>query len=307
MESDRLYRGKTRECWIQRLEEIRKRYQKYRAILEDHLKEQGIILKPAYTDGLDETGRPWGLRIIGKRGIEKMLPLRKDEYALYLFDVGDGVLAFPDNGIGLRYIHAPSDRNFCAPAGGMGSLLAAGSDGKALYILDANDGKLYITESQKACGPLGGFRRRFFRTEEPEEKEKQNHPAGAVEAIDILSLYIKTAEEYFSEKEIQDAVTAFCSSGIVNVEDATYYDPAAKMFFHVYTDGNYYHGYEVRYPRLSPKEVIQSHVRVHFSLNSFIDACQAGKIPLLVILSRLPYQDRPYRPPENFGYGKHFM
>ena len=81
-----------------------------------------------------------------------------------------------------------------------------------------------------------------------------------------------------SEKEIQDAVTAFCSSGIVNVEDATYYDPAAKMFFHVYTDGNYYHGYEVRYPRLSPKEVIQSHIRVHFSLNSFIDACQAGKI-----------------------------
>ena len=71
MESDRLYRGKTRECWIQRLEEIRKRYQKYRAILEDHLKEQGIILKPAYTDGLDETGRPQGLRIIGERGIEK--------------------------------------------------------------------------------------------------------------------------------------------------------------------------------------------------------------------------------------------
>ena len=112
---------------------------------------------------------------------------------------------------------------------------------------------------------LGGFRRRFFRTEESEGKEKQNHPAGAVEAIDILSLYIKTAEEYFSEKEIQDAITAFCSSGIVNVEDATYYDPAAKMFFHVYTDGNYYHGYEVRYPRLSPKEVIQSHIRVHFS------------------------------------------
>ena len=111
MESDRLYRGKTRECWIQRLEEIRKRYQKYRAILEDHLKEQGIILKPAYTDGLDETGRPWGLRIIGKRGIEKMLPLRKDEYALYLFDVGDGVLAFPDNGIGRKSaLHSGCER-----------------------------------------------------------------------------------------------------------------------------------------------------------------------------------------------------
>ena len=233
MESDRLSRGKTRECWIQRLEEIRKRYQKYRAILEDHLKEQGIILKPAYTDGLDETGRPRGLRIIGKRGIEKMLPLRKDEYALYLFDVGDGVLAFPDNGIGLRYIHAPSDRNFCAPAGGMAGLLLRRIGRKSALHSGCERWKAYITESQKACGPLGGFRRRFFRTEEPEGKEKQNHPAGAVEAIDILSLLHKSAEEYFSEKEIQDAVTAFCSSGIVNVEDATYYDPAAKMFFHV--------------------------------------------------------------------------
>lgn len=277
------YKGKCRDCWIKTIAELREKYREYQILLEDRLKEQGIVLNPTYTDGLDETGRP--SHSIKNKEID-MLPLRDNEYALYLFNVGDGVFAFPDNGIGLRYIHAPSDRKFSKVAGDRGSLLAAGTDGKAIYILTGK-GKLYITN--------------------PDSSEDKDDCTEGVQVIDLLSLCLKTAEDIFSEKQIEDAVAAFCSHGIASVDDEIYYDPAAQKFFRVAVDGNYYHGYDVDYLLMSKEEVITRHTRFDFSIDSFVDACRAGKIPMLVILSRLPFTEGPYSPPDNFGYGKHFV
>ncbi|MGN0157816.1 MAG: ATP-binding protein [Brotaphodocola sp.] len=278
------YKGKCRDCWIKTIAKLREKYREYQILLEYQLKEQGIALNPTYTDGLDETGRP--SHSIKNKKID-MLPLRDNEYALYLFDVGDGVFAFPDNGIGLRYINAPSNQNFCEVSGSHDRLLAAGTDGEAIYLLTGK-GKLFITNPDIS-------------------EDKNNNNTGGVQLIDLLSLCLKTAEDIFSEKQIEDAVTAFCSHGIVSVDDKIYYDPAAQKFFRVAVDGNYYHGYDVDYLLMSKEEVITWHTRFHFSIDSFVDACRAGEIPMLVILSRLPFKEGPYSPPDNFGYGVHFV
>ncbi len=279
------YKGQCRDCWIQTITKLRKKYREYQILLKNQLKEQGILLNPTYTEGLDETGRPAHFTVRENQKTD-MLPLRDDEYALYLFKVGDGIFAFPDNGIGLRYIHASSEQNFGKPAGGNDRLLAAGTDGKAIYIL-TGEGKIYITK--------------------PAGRKKKDDGTEVVQAIDLLPFCLKTAEDIFSEGQIEDAVKAFCSRKIVSVQDTIYYDSKAQKFFRVDTDSNYYHDCEVNYFLMHKEEVIARHTRFHFSIDHFVDTCRSGKVPLLVILSRLPEREGPYRPPKNFGYGVHFV
>lgn len=279
------YRGKCRACWIKEIAILREKHRTYQTLLENYLKEQGVALIPAYTDGLDETGRP--SYSVNDKKID-MLPLRDNEYALYLFNVRDGVFAFPDNGIGLRYINAPSSQSLWKVAGSHDTLLAAGTDGIAIYLL-TSEGKLFITNPDSSAD--NGIR----NTE-------------GVQAIDLRSFCLKTAEAIFSEKQIEDAVNAFCSNGIASVHRAIYYDPEEQKFFLVRDDGNYYHGYDVDYLPMNKEEVITWYMDSYaFSVKCFVDACQAGEIPMLVILSRLPFTEGPYSPPYNFGYGEHFV
>lgn len=294
------FRGTCRECWLKKLPSLRKKYSRYRLLLEDILHEKGVRLEPMYTDGLDETGRPdHSIKDLGLR----LLPLRDNEYALYLFRAGNGVLAFPDNGINLRYIKAPSSEIILEAADVSDSLLAAGSDGKDVYVLTGK-GELFSSNENILKGERPGS---YSASIDRLLGKKRRDKLKPVQMIVPELFCLKKAGEYFTEEQIKEAVAGFCSHGITAVNSNTYYDPEAKKFFMVLADGNYYHGYDVSYLQVSRNEVMDECVRYHFSIDQFIDQCEAGTIPLLVILSKLPWEEGPYDPPENFGYGVHFV
>ena len=293
------FRGRCRECWLKTLPSLRAKYARYRALLEDILSEKGIALEPPFTDGLDETGRPdSSITDLGLR----LLPLRDNEYALYLFRAGKGLLAFPDNGIGLRYVEAPSAKDVLEAADTHESLLAAGSDGKDLYVLTGK-GELYSSNKRILKGEQPG---RYYQTHDRLLGKKRTKQLRPVQMIDPESFCLSKVKEYFTEEQIGAAVAEFCSHGITAVGSRTYYDPEAKKFFQVLTDGNYYHGYDVTYPQVSRSEVVQEHLRHFFEIDKFIDLCESGTVPPLVILSRLPWTEGAYNPPANFGHGEYF-
>ena len=119
---------------------------------------------------------------------------------------------------------------------------------------------------------------------------------------------LKLAGSYFTEEEVQEAVDAFCSGGIRSVDGGNiYYDPEARKFFQVLVDGNYYHGYDVDYSVMTKEEVIRWCTRFHFSVDGFTDCCRKKQVPMLVIIKSLPFEEGPYSPPDNFGYGVHFV
>lgn len=294
------FKGRFRACWIKRLFALRQKYSAYRPLLENILREKGIELEPVYADGLDETGRP-------DRPVEDLKlglpPLRENEYALYLMNAGGGVLAFPDNGISLRYIKAPSAKRVLEAADSGEYLLAAGTDGKDIYSLTGK-GDLYssnedVLKGEQQSSGAGRMDRLLGK--------KRSRDLQPVRIIDPVEFCLRTAGSYFTEEQMAAAVREFCSHGIAAVSSNTYYDPQAQKFFKVLTDGNYYHGYDVEYLQKSKDEVLQEHVAFHFSIDQFVDACEAEQVPLLAILSRLPYAGGEYSPPDNFGYGTHFV
>lgn len=299
-ESRHQFKGMCRDCWMKKIAGLRDKYSRYRELLEDILREKGIELEPPFTDGLDETGRPdhsvENLRL-------QISPLRDDEYALYLFRAGNGLLAFPDNGISLRYIKAPSSEKILEAADVHEYLLAAGSDGKDIYVLTGK-GELYSSNHDILKGEkppaINAMTDRLLRI----KRSGQGKP---VQIIDPAPFCLRKAKEYFTDEQIEAAAAQFCSRGITAVSSNTYYDPAAQKFFKVLTDGNYYHGYDVSYPVISRDEVLDEHIRYHFSIDQFIDRCEEGTIPMLVILAKLPWTDGPYAAPDNFGYGDHFV
>ena len=299
-ESQNHYTGLCRDCWIKTLSKLRAKYSAYMPLLEDILREKEITLKPSFTDGLDDTGRPMGS--IKDQNL-RVLPLRDNEYALYCFHAGDGILAFPNNGIGLRYVKAPSSPKLLEAADVSEYLLAAGSDGNDIYVLTGK-GDLYSSNSA------------VLRNRSPSENaertdrilgKKRSPDLKPVHVIDPLSFCLQESKKYFTEEQAEERAKEFAMSGIRAINDNTYYDPDAQKFFKVQTDGNYYHGYDVYYPLMSRDEVMQEHVRFHFSIDQFIDLCREGKMPMLLILSKLPYTEGPYSPPDNFGYGTHFV
>ena len=274
-ERRRFFNGLCRECWIRSIGSLRKEYAEYRGMLEYMTAQRGIRLEPPYTDGLDETGRP--LQSIRTEEEADMLPLREGEYALYLMNAGDGIFAFPDNGIGLRYVRLPSDRTMLSVDKRNNRLLAAGSDGKDLYIL-TDQGILISTnpELRENAGPN-------------------------IRVIDIMPFCRETAGKYFTEEQIDAAAAEFCRKGISEISNSYYYDSDAKKFFYLLMDGNYYHGYDVSYANMKKEEVIAGQIRnPFFSIRNFIRECREGKIPILLILERLPWEDGPYTPPEEF-------
>ena len=285
------YRGMCKECWIKHIAKLRMRYGKYQDMLARWLAERGILLQPTYVEGLDNTGRP---AFPVRDADVDMLPLRYNEYGVYLFEAGGGVLAFPDNGIGLRYIKAPSDKVVIAANEITIRLLAAGSDGKYLYRL-SDQGELYSTneEFEQFTVTAGDF------SENNKRKSKQ--------MIDVVPYCQSLAKEYFTDKQINAAVSEFCKGiSCCDKRNTVYYDAEAKKFFLVIVDGNYYHGYDVSYPLLSKEEAIRHEIKTWFSLYDFEEECIAGKIPLFLILLHLPYEEGNYSPPDNFGCGIHF-
>ena len=299
-ESRRQFTGRCRECWIKKLSSLRSKYNRYRPLLEDILKEKGIELEPPFTDGLDETGRP-DHPIEDLR--QRILPLRDNEYALYLIRAGDGLLAFPDNGIGLRYIKVPSSEKILEAADFSGYLLAAGSDGKDIYILTGK-GELFSSNWDILKGELPS---RYNESMDRLLGKKRSENGKPVQIIDLESFCLQKAGAYFTEEQIEAEAAEFCSHGITGVNSPTYYDPEAQKFFKVLTDGNYYHGYDVDYLTVSREKVLDELFRYHFTIDHFIDQCEAGQIPMSVIVSRLPWVEGPYSPPVGFGYGVHFV
>ena len=278
------FRGKCRDCWLKEIRRLRECYKPYQQELAAYLEKKGISLEKPFLDGLSETGRPLEQIAEQKDGL---LPLRQGEYALYLFSARDGVFAFPDNGIGLRYIKPSPDREFMNTLESIESnhqLLAAASDGRNVYVLDQY-GTMYTTEKKS---PLA------------------KKPVGE-KIIDPLAHSLKIAKEYFTEEQIQTIAKKVCGSGIFEIDSHTYYDPEAQKFFRVLTDGNSYHGYEVSYEQLTKEEVMDRLTRFHFSLFNVKEFCQSGHLPNLVLAYYLPWSEGPYTPPDNFGYGTEFI
>ncbi|MBQ5541687.1 MAG: hypothetical protein IIU06_01320 [Erysipelotrichales bacterium] len=270
------YYGMCRECWLKELPQLRKNYAVYEKRFRTYLSGQGVTLKENYTVGLDETGRPpYSVKDVDKG----LLPLRDNEYALYLFDVRDAVLAFPSNAISLRYIKPSGNPEFMKSLGRQERLLCAVSDGKDFYALSGR-GEIFSSNPE-------WDKRRMF---EP------------------LEYCREIAKSYFTEEEIRSAVEAFCTKGIQNVGgDRTYYDPEAQKFFRVAVDGNYYHGYDVDYPLMTKEQVLREITYYFFSIDQFENTCREKKVPIVLIADALPWTPGPYTPPENFGYGRHFI
>lgn len=268
------YSGFCKDCWENELIRLRKHYQKYENMLREYLQKQGIELAPITTEGLDESGRP---EFSVKDESYDILPLRDNEYAIYLFKVSGGVMALPNNRIGLRYIKPPLAA-WIKEKAEHPRLLAAGSDGNDLFLLTIN-GEIISTNSDW------------------EKRELFNLQAGCPEIV----------HQYFSEEEIQLAQENFCKERFITVDGSvsnlhqTFFDTSAKKFFVVYADGNYYHGYDTGSYQTSKEKVISSLIRFRFSLEDFINECEDGIIPKFFLICSLDEGKGEYEPPDGFA------
>lgn len=286
------FHGLCYDCWCARLRVLRGFYRPYVERLRTLLARRGIFTSPGTLAGLTETGRP--LRPV-RKAATSVIPLREDEYAVYLFRARGALFAFPDNGIGLRYVIPSADSVFMRQIAGLGQdanahssgsqcFLAAASDGIHVYAL-SDDGKIYHTNPS---------------VPEP------------IPVSSRLELCREVWQSFFSDEQIRESAAWLNNrnGGIKNIDgDREYYDPTEKVFFWVSTDGNYYHGYDVSYLRLSKESVIDSSLRSELTLFRLWEKCKRGEIPLaaeLEFAEEAP-EDMAYDPPENFGYGFHYM
>ncbi len=284
-------KGWCHDCWCSRIQEMRAFYQPYEKRLLAVLEEKGIHADPGTINGLDEMGRP--LEAVRKTDTP-MIHLRDNEYAVWLFRARDGLFAFPDNGIALRYVIPSADGEFMKKLDDLGleegsswyknhCFLAAVSNGRHVYAL-SDDGKIYHTNPWRPR-PITMSSR--------------------------LELHREVWRTFFSEEQIRESAAWLNGGrcGIVNVDGNTmYFDPGQKSFFRVCADGNLYHGYDVSYLRLSKEDAIDTLLR-RTRLFETWEKCRRGEIPMaakLDLTEEAP-KNKEYVPEENFGYGLHFM
>ena len=270
--------GMCASCWTQNMKEKRELFGAYRTRLLDCLKENGIAARGTDTEGLNEDGQPCGYHA-GEERNHGMIKLRQTEYSIGTFHMDGGWFAIPERGSALRYIKPSGNKGlmeFLASVNGK-TVLAAAVDDFHVYIL-SEDGLISST-SRKMDG------KRVFSKEE------------------ILR---ETAARHFSEEKLEEIVRKFMD-GTIRAVDHYYYDTAAKVFFEVLADGNYYHGYDVSYPVISKEEVLKN-LSKRAWLIPVEEEAKAGAVPIVELVKRLPEAQVPgYKPPENFGYGVHFV
>lgn len=272
--------GHCEACWLLNMREKRDMFGQYDAMLTGYLAGRGIAARGTDTDRLNEAGQPDGYRA-GEERDHGLIRLRQNEYAIGAFRCRGGWFAIPERGSLLRYLKPSPDGALMERLASIqGTILAAATAGDDVFIL-TEKGMIASTDA----GVDGA---RLFA------------PAERIGEM---------AARYFTEDEIEARVRRFMDGSIQPIPAgmATYYDTKAKVFFTVLADGNYYHGYDVSYPVRS-KEAVLVWMTRFASVIGEEAGCRRGEIPMIEIVRRLEeVPNAHYQPPENFGYGVHFM
>lgn len=268
---------------------IKSLYKKYYEMTKEKLKSKGIIVHDLSMNGIDINGIP--VDPVFSYGSIDMLPLRKDERAVYSIECRNHVFGLPSNGIGIRYIYIDEkniDLEWMNHVEKMFDtsytfVLSICTDGQELYFL-CDDGRIMSTDdnwiSIEVFDPI---------------QERLRYAAGF------------TSEEISAEKEKRLAETPEGRFGIfaVNGYWDYFYDTNKKVFFRVSTFGSYSEGYDVSYYTVSKRDVMKRlSASFHNHLYYLAKGCSIGEIPDIALVNSLPEEFRDgYIPPVEVGSG----
>ena len=265
-------------CWDRHMILARERFGRYEKTLLAFLEERGIKAACSDQNGLLPSGRPEGYTGFEERN-SGMIRLRRNEYAVGAFRLGNGWFAIPERGSHLRYITPSPDVKLMEFLAGIKeTCLAAAVWGRNTAVL-TEDGVIHSTD-----------------------------PAvNALKAFDKGDVIREMAERILGEEKIRKAREEYMSEGIRSVGDRLFYDGGHRVFFRIVADGNFYHGYDVSYPVVSKEEILPVLIRREWLLDTE-EACEKGVVPVSVIAEGLEDSGNfRYEPPDNFGYGTYFM
>ncbi len=247
-----------------KLLELRQFYKSYEDLLIEKLKEVGIEAKTNTTNQLTELGKP--VVPTGTAYIYNLVPLRENEYALFVINAGsDGVYAFPDNGIGLRYLKFGSNMERMETIGKFNNkyLLAAVSDGKNIYAL-TDEGVV------------------IHNNAELDEK---------IKVFNKLEYCMSIWQENIEQSAVEQYINNNFNSVFVDLDGAPspiYYNTEKKVFVWDIVSGGYHDPVDHTYIQLSKKEVMRRMVDYPgFSVRRYIEDCKKGVIPMVAVVSLL--------------------
>lgn len=261
------------------LKNLRNFYSPYEEMLANKLREENIELLPNSIKYINADGRP--VFPTSQKYIFDLVPLRPNEYVLYAIKAkGVGVYAFPDNGIGLRYlklgtnIHRMKSLKKFSNKG----ILAAVSDGSNIYAL---------TEEGKV------IHNNFNLTEEIRIFDKVEF----CESIWKQNIDISTVEEYIKTNYKDDVID------LDKGNDCYYYDTEKRTFFWHIERGGYHDPIEMTNIRLTKRQMLERLVNTpQFNIKKYSEACKSGEISMFAVACLLE-EDKTladYQPPKRF-------
>ena len=277
-------------CWEKEFAFKKNFYSAYKKQLELFLQEYGIKTNNKTNFGIKENGEP-------EFDVEELawmncIHLRKNERAIYTVICRNCVFGFPDNGIGFRYLYISTKSDDM----GWAKTVGVDADCERLLAISSDEDELYyLTEK-------GVVRSSSKHWEEKRLFEFEKECRQICESIDI-----KDIETYTKHLQAEDKYAEY---DIFNICDHIYYDADKKVFFGVFADGNYYHGYDVNYV-VEPKKKVLAYTASNsrISLYDVASLCSKDKIPMFAVVDRLDVDDSitKYEPPTNVGYGSVYL
>lgn len=271
------------DCWLQEIDARRSFYRYYRKLLEATLKERGVNVLPESLEGSNIDGTVVMPVVIRYPWLD-VLPLRNtirdgNERVLYTVSCQGALFAMLSNGIALRYLFLPDTPGFQRWAEAFlcdiphSYVTAICSDGEDLYIADQN-------------GTVWSSAPMFQRFTLFDTREEIRRICGLL------------------PKEQVQAITDPYRTGIHHLNDF-YYDGDHKKFFYIHADGNYYHGYDVRYLTVSKSELFSRRPSLNRTFYDLYVQCLGGNVPLFAIAELLEEDETltDYQPPEDTGRG----
>ncbi len=262
-----------------KLNNLRNFYRPFEEMLVNKLREEDIEPVSNSIKHINAEGKP--VFPIWQKYIHGLVPLRTNEYVLYTIKAkGTGVYAFPDNGIGLRYLKLGININRIKSLKKFDNkgILAAVSDGNNIYVL-TEEGKVIhnncnLTEEIKI----------FDKVEYCESIWKQNIESSAV-------------EEYIKANSNDDVID------LDKGNDCYYYDTEKRAFFWHIERGGYHDPIEMTNIRLTKRQMLERLVNTpQFKIKKYIEACRGGEITMFAVACLLEEDATlvEYQPPKRF-------
>ena len=261
-------------------------YTKYFNFTKEQLRKNGIIVCDFDKEGIDSLGTP--TRPVYYFSNIEMLPLRKNERAIYTIKCRNHIFGFPFNGISVRYLYIDENsidlqwlKIVCERI--QTSILSICSDGQELYFLCENGQILSTSENWKIIDAFDPINER----------------------LGYASVF--TREALAAEKEKRLTETKEGNYGIlaINGNYDYFYDVNDEVFFVVSTFGSYSEGYEVSYCVIQKQSVLKElSESYHDKLFYLAKDCYEGRIPDIALVNSLPEKlHEKYKPPVEVGSG----